>query len=134
MNRYKINEHFLLACIYKLIFASSKIKDVALLHFQYNKIEFAFHLHYIAKVTSLITYILATLKWFLYVFWSWEIYNSYFYLQNIVHTIHGDKNRSTIIMVCISGNVIHRMSRTNGNLPFKGLENIWCKVIFFYYI
>ena len=62
MNRYKINEHFLLACIYKLIFASSKIKDVALLHFQYDKIEFGFHLNYITKVTSLITQILATLE------------------------------------------------------------------------
>ena len=132
MNRYKINEHFLLACIYKLIFASSKIKDVALLHFQYNKIEFAFHLQRKSHISNHIYS--SHIKKNLYVFWSWEIYNSYFYLQNIVHTIHGDKNRSTIIIVCISGNVIHRMSRTNGNLPFKGLENIWCKVIFLYYI
>ena len=58
---------------------------------------------------------------------------SSFYIFNQVYTIHGDKNRSTMIIVCISGHVIHRMSRSNGNLAFKGLENIRCKLIFLYF-
>ena len=71
--------------------------------------------------------------------YNWERTNtttryltSSFCIFNQVYTIHGDKNRSTMIIVCISGHVIHRMSRSNGNLAFKGLENIQCKLTLLY--
>ena len=123
---------FLHGCIYKLICASSKIGDVALLHFQYNNIEYGFPLLHSKTVTSF-KHIFQPCKNGFVRICDPRYLTSSFYIFNQVYTIHGDKNRSTMIIVCISGHVIHRMSRSNGNLAFKGLENIRCKLIFLYF-